>query len=71
MNLSGYNALSWYYTGLLEHHNYLFDDAIKAYSKFTLVGKPADIKSFEVTRLIEMAKNGLELTHSAAQPESD
>jgi hypothetical protein len=64
VNLSGYNPLSWYYTGLLEHHNYLFDDAIKAYSKFTLVGKSADIKSLEVTRLIEMAKNGLELTHS-------
>ncbi len=57
--------MSWYYTGLLEHHNYLFDDAIKAYSKFTLLGKPADIKSLEVTRLIEMARNGLEFTHRA------
>jgi hypothetical protein len=65
VNSSGYNPLSWYYTGLLEHHNYLFDDAIKAYSKFTLLGKPADIKSLEVIRLIEMAKNGLDLTHNA------
>lgn len=64
VNLSGYNPLSWYYTGLLEHHNYLFDDAIKAYSKFTLLGKSADIKSLEVTRLIEMAKNGLEFSHN-------
>jgi hypothetical protein len=65
VNLSGYNPLSWYYTGLLEHHNYLFDDAIKAYSKFTLLGKSSDIRSFEVTRLIEMAKNGLDFTHHA------
>lgn len=64
VNLSGYNPLSWYYTGLLEHHNYLFDDAIKAYSKFTLLGKSSDIKSLEVTRLIEMAKNGLEFSHN-------
>jgi hypothetical protein len=64
VNLSGYNPLSWYYTGLLEHHNYLFDDAIKAYSKFTLLGKSADIKSLEVTRLIEMARNGQEFTHN-------
>jgi hypothetical protein len=65
VNLSGFNPLSWFYTGLLEHHNYLFDDAIKAYSRFTLLGKSADIKSLEVTRLIEMAKNGLEYTHTA------
>jgi hypothetical protein len=65
VNLSGYNPLSWYYTGLLEHHNYLFDDAIKAYSKFTLLGKSADIKSLEVIRLIEMARNGLEFSHNA------
>jgi len=65
VNISGYNPLSWYYTGLLEHHNFLFDDAIKAYSKFTLVGKSADIKSLGITRLIEMAKNGLEFTHTA------
>lgn len=65
VNLSGYNPLSWYYTGLLEHHNYLFDDAIKAYSRFTLLGKSADIKSLEVIRLIEMAKNGLEFTRNA------
>ncbi len=65
VNSSGYNPLSWYYTGLLAHHNYLFDDAIKAYSKFTLLGKSSDIKSLEVSRLIEMAKNGLEITHSA------
>jgi hypothetical protein len=65
VNTSGYNPLSWYYTGILEHHNYLFDDAIKAYSKFTLLGKPADIKTLEVIRLIEMAKNGLDLTHNA------
>jgi hypothetical protein len=65
VNLSGYNPLSWYYTGLLEHHNYLFEDAIKTYSKFTLLGKSSDIKSLEVTRLIEMARNGLEFTHNA------
>jgi hypothetical protein len=65
VNSSGYNPMSWYYTGLLEHHNYLFDDAIKAYSKFTLLGRSADIKSLEISRLVEMAKNGLEITHSA------
>jgi hypothetical protein len=64
VNSSGYNPLSWYYTGLLEHHNYLFDDAIKAYSKFTLLGKSADVKTLDVTRLIEMARNGLEFTHN-------
>jgi tetratricopeptide (TPR) repeat protein len=65
VNLSAFNPLSWYYTGLLEHHNYLFDDAIKTYSKFTLLGKSSDIKSLGVTRLIEMARNGLEFTHNA------
>jgi tetratricopeptide (TPR) repeat protein len=60
---SGYDPLSFYYLGLLLHRNYMFEDAIKAYSKFILLGKAADIKALNVERQIEMAKNAIEFTH--------
>ena len=62
VNTSGYNPMSWYYLGVLLHRQYLFDDAIHAYSRFMLLGKAADIKVLDVNRQIEMAKNGMEYT---------
>jgi len=62
--LSGYDPMSWYYLGRACHLNYLFDDAIKAYSRFIIQGKAQDIKILEIERQIEMAKNGIEFTHS-------
>jgi tetratricopeptide (TPR) repeat protein len=64
VSVSDYNPLAWYYLGRALHLYYSFEDAIKAYAKFMLTGKSADIKSLEVVRLIEMAKNGLELTRT-------
>ena len=64
VSVSNYNPLAWYYLGRALHLYYSFDDAIKAYSRFMLTGKSADIKSLDVERLIEMAKNGLELTRT-------
>jgi len=61
---TGFSPLSWYYLGLALHRSYQFDDAIRAYSKFILQGKSADVHSFEVDRQVEMAKNGLEHTQS-------
>jgi hypothetical protein len=65
VNTSGYNPMSWYYSGVAAHHLYLFDEAIKLWSHFLLVGKASDIKSLQVNRLVEMAKNGQEYTHTS------
>jgi len=59
---ANYDPLAWYYLGQALHMNYQFEDAIKAFSKFLLLGKNKDIKTLEVERKIQMAKNGLELT---------
>ncbi len=64
VSVTGYSPLSWYYLGRACHMNYSFEDAIKAYSRFVLNGKKSDIKTFQVERLIEMAKNGIEYTRS-------
>ncbi len=62
--VTGYTPLSWYYLGRACHLYYSFDDAIKAYSRFVLMGKKSEIKAYQVERLIEMAKNGIEYTRS-------
>ncbi len=49
---------------MCSHRNFSFDEAIKAYSKFLVNGKSADIKSLDIERQIEMAKNGLDLTQT-------
>jgi tetratricopeptide (TPR) repeat protein len=59
VSTTGYNPLSYYYLGVLLHRSYLFEDAIRAYSRFIQAGKSADIKALEVERQIEMAKNGI------------
>lgn len=64
VSVTGYSPLSWYYLGRACHMNYSFEDAIKAYSRFVLNGKKSDIKAFQVERLIEMSKNGIEFTRS-------
>jgi hypothetical protein len=64
VNNNGYNSLSWYYTGLLQHRNYHFPDAVKAYSTFMQKGKSQDINKLEVTRLIDMANTGIKLMQS-------
>ena len=61
---ANYDPLSWYYLGQALHMNYQFEDAIKAFSKFLLLGKNKDIKTFEAERKIQMARNGLELTRT-------
>jgi tetratricopeptide (TPR) repeat protein len=63
-SISSDDPLVWYYLGRAHHLNYSFDEAIKAYSRFLLLGKGADIKNLGVERQIEMAKNGLEFTHT-------
>jgi tetratricopeptide (TPR) repeat protein len=62
--VANYNPLAWYYLGRAFHLNYLFEDAIKAYSRYILLSKKSDIKELEVERQIEMAKNGIEFTSS-------
>lgn len=64
VSMADYEPLSLYYLGKALHLYYSFEDAIKAYSKFLLKGKSADIKYYDVERLIEMAKNGLEYTRT-------
>jgi len=64
VSVSDYDPLAWYYLGRVFHLNYSFDEAITSYSRFLLVGKSTDIKLLEVERLIEMAKNGIDLTLS-------
>jgi hypothetical protein len=59
------NPLATFYLGRAFHLHYDFDDAIKAYSRFLTIGKKADIKRLKVQRLIEMAKNGIDLTRNA------
>jgi tetratricopeptide (TPR) repeat protein len=68
-NNSGYNPLSWYYLGLSLHRTYQFEDAIRAYSRFILLGKESDVKALEVNRLVEMAKNGTEYTQTGRKLE--
>lgn len=65
VTVSGYDPMAWYYLGRGFHLNYSFDEAIKAYSRFLLSGRSADIKSLDVERLIEMSKNGIERTRSS------
>jgi hypothetical protein len=57
-----YSPLSWLFLGRALHLYYAFDDAIKAYSRFILKGKAAEIEQYDVERLIEMARNGIEYT---------
>ena len=59
------NPLATFYLGRAYHLHYNFDDAIKAYSRFLTLGKKSDIRRLEVQRLIEMAKNGSDLTRKA------
>jgi hypothetical protein len=68
-NNTGYNPLSWYYLGLALHRSYQFEDAIRAYSRFILLGKESDVKTLEVDRLVEMAKNGTEYTKTGRKLE--
>ncbi len=65
VNISGYNPMSWYYSGIAADHLYLFDEAIKSWSHFLLLGKSKEIKSLQVNRLVEMAKNGHEYTRTS------
>jgi tetratricopeptide (TPR) repeat protein len=62
--IANYNPLAWYFLGRAFHLNYLFEDAIKAYSRYILLSKRSDIKELEIERQIEMAKNGIEFTSS-------
>jgi tetratricopeptide (TPR) repeat protein len=64
VQVTDYSPLAWLYLGRALHIYYSFEDAIKAYSKFMLIGKPADIKYYAVERLIEMARNGIEYTRT-------
>jgi hypothetical protein len=64
VTVTEYSPLSWYYLGRAYHLYYSFEDAIKAYSKFMLRGKSSDIRRYNVERLIEMAKNGIEYTQT-------
>jgi tetratricopeptide (TPR) repeat protein len=64
VSVTNYDPMTWYYLGCVLHTYYSFEDAIKAYSKFILTGKSADVKSLNVERQIEMAKNGLEFTRT-------
>jgi len=64
VSITGYNPLSYYYLGVLLHRNYLFEDAIRAYSRFILVGKSSDIRTLGVERQVEMAKNGIDYTRT-------
>lgn len=59
------NPLATFYLGRAYHLHYDFDDAVKAYSRFLTLGKKSDIRRLEVQRLIEMAKNGSDLTRKA------
>jgi tetratricopeptide (TPR) repeat protein len=51
-----------FYLGRALHLNYSFDEAIKAYSRCLATATPSSIAPAEIERLIEMARNGLELT---------
>jgi tetratricopeptide (TPR) repeat protein len=64
MPVAEYNPLALYYLGRSLHNYYSFEEAITAYSKFMLNGKAADAKQLNVERLIEMARNGIELTRT-------
>jgi tetratricopeptide (TPR) repeat protein len=59
------NPMATFYLGRAYHLHYDFDDAVTAYSRFLTLGKKADIRRLEVQRLIEMAKNGSDLTRKA------
>jgi hypothetical protein len=51
----------FFYLGKANHLVYNFNAAINAYNKFKELGKPADIKTFQVDREIEMCNNGKSL----------
>lgn len=68
-NNTGYNPLSWYYMGLALHRTYQFEDAIRAYSRFILQGRESEVKTLDVYRLVEMAKNGTEYTQTGRKLE--
>jgi len=57
--------LATFYLARACHLRYAFEDAIKHYSRFLVLGKRTDIRKLEVQRLIEMAKNGIDLTRKA------
>ncbi|MBN2273965.1 MAG: hypothetical protein JXK95_06505 [Bacteroidales bacterium] len=59
------NPLATFYLARAYHLHYAFEDAIKTYSLFLKSGKKADIRKLEVQRMIEMAKNGINLTREA------
>ncbi|MGY6560640.1 MAG: hypothetical protein ACXITV_00895 [Luteibaculaceae bacterium] len=51
----------FFYLGRANHLVYNFNAGLNAYKKFLDIGKPADIKRFQVERQIEMCKNGRSL----------
>ncbi|MBN1416703.1 MAG: hypothetical protein JW973_16500 [Bacteroidales bacterium] len=57
--------LAFFYLGRAYHLFYAFDEAVKSYSHFLSLGRKSDIRKLNVQRLIEMAKNGRELTRYA------
>jgi hypothetical protein len=59
------NPQATFYLGRAYHLHYDFEDVIKAYSRFLALGKKSDIRRLDVQRLIEMAKNGNDLTRKA------
>ncbi|MBN2350272.1 MAG: PD40 domain-containing protein [Bacteroidales bacterium] len=56
------NAEAYFLLGRACHNNYQFDDAIKAYKSYTLHAKKSQVRKKDVSRWVEMAKNGKELT---------
>ena len=59
------NPLATFYLGRAYHLHYDFKDAINAYSRFLTLGKKSEIRRQNVPRLIEMAKNGSDITRKA------
>lgn len=54
----------FYYLGRANHLNYRFSTALKAYQKFAELGKPAEVKKFNLDKEIEHCNNGLKLVNN-------
>lgn len=53
----------FYYLGKANYLNYRFSMAIKWYKKYMLVGKPADIKQFNIEKEIAYCNNSIKLVN--------
>lgn len=53
--------LAYYFLGKAYHTNYLFNDAVRSYEKFTSIANPKEAVAYPTSRLVETCQNGRRL----------